>query len=1329
MNTLIAQHIAGYRLEALLGEGGMGSVYRAVDLRTGRRVAIKIMHPHLARQPHFRALFEREAQAVRRLRHPGIIATDDAGEDDGRVYLVTEYLAGGNLTAYVNRLQWQGRPLPLAEASSMVARLADALHYAHAQGVIHRDVKTDNILLRRLPNGDRAAAHVVLTDFGLALLLEEGDRESTNPVLGTLPYMAPEQFSDQPIDGRADLYSLGVVLYQLATGRLPFEAKSPFEFGRQHREELPPLPRDLNPSITPELEATILQALAKAPTDRFATGEALAAALRKAGAAPVANGAVAPALPSALTQLEGPQWVGSVHVPSRLDVYRTWHEGRFRLLVARLWGQPRIHSLDTPYITIGRALDNDIVLDDAHISRRHAVLEQRGGGWDVVDVDSTNGVYLGKQRLPARNATPWSVDETLRIGPFFLRWQALDAVPAGALAEAPADAPPPGLLDEPSAGQNRIVVSAPPSDVTVHPGQAATFTIELFNQGNVVDHLRLVGEGLPGPWIVQSDGATPGVGAQLLPGQRQTLTVTVRLPAGQSAVAGSYPCRLLIHSQVEAGVVESRPFNVHIAPVVSFEIDLHPRELRGRGRRQTATARPLIINEGNTRARYIVEVRDPADDILFDEPRQRVVIPPGQRGAAQFQLRPRWRPMLGATRILPFTVRAGPEEGDLQAMEGRLEVRPWLPYWLLLLLLLLGAATVFGGNLVASALNEREERAIEAEAALAAASTIGAAERATIAVQSKQDAATLQAARATGDPAAIATAVGQQVTRTAAAVRDTARAQQPPTDTADGQTATPQLGPTPLPTATPPPTDTPPPTVTPSPSPTPTPTPTPTPSPSPTLTPTPTPVPPPVLAIEPAEGELTPGEGSGQVTLTIALRGVVTQPVELSYQTIALDQTLDDSAVPGMDYRHASDILRWEPGDAAAKRITISILNDSPAEIENDEFFLIRFEPPVNALWSGANEVTVRIVDNDVRVVWEKLSETVIEGDPDGNETILVLQVAIQGVSDRPVTVGYESIQGEGEGEATAGEDYFAARGTLTWNPGQTAGQTIEVTIRRDRRAETPAEEQFTVTLTANSPNVVIYPDQATLTVTILDDDEVGLVITPPNDGWNLVDVPGPGAWVEYQIALTSRPTAIVTIALAAFPQGKVQFKIGQSDWKLDSESITFQPDNWSQPKTIRIRTREKVEQDDGESYVVTISHSSTDSHYFIDVPVEVEVNVTDNDTATLTLDVPGKIDEGKTAEVIAKLNMPHIDGVTVKYELSEVEAEDYGTPTPTGSILTFAAGSDALLTISIPILADCDTGPEDMVITLIEPVPDSIKLPQARAIQIINKNPDTCGP
>ncbi len=298
MTTLIAQHIAGYRLEALLGEGGMGSVYRAVDLRTGQRVALKILHPHLARQPHFRTLFEREAQAVRRLQHPAIIATAASGEDDGRLYLVTEYLAGGNLTAYLSRLQWHGRPLPLAEAAAMVGRLAEALHYAHAQGVIHRDVKPDNVLLRHPPDGGGAVPEVVLTDFGLAILLEEGAGDSTNPVLGTIPYMAPEQFGDGPSDGRSDLYSLGIVLYQLAAGRLPFTARSPFELGRQHREQPPPAPHDFNPDIPPELEAVILRALAKAPPDRFQTGEELAAALRRlsppAGRRPLPMGSPRP---------------------------------------------------------------------------------------------------------------------------------------------------------------------------------------------------------------------------------------------------------------------------------------------------------------------------------------------------------------------------------------------------------------------------------------------------------------------------------------------------------------------------------------------------------------------------------------------------------------------------------------------------------------------------------------------------------------------------------------------------------------------------------------------------------------------------------------------------------------------------------------------------------------------------------------------------------------------------------------------------------------------------------------------------------------------------
>lgn len=294
---LIGQQIEHYRIDRLVGTGGMGSVYQAMDLNLARPVALKIMHPQYAAQTEFQRRFRQEAQAIARLNHPSIVNIYQFGRRAGYWYLVMEYVLGLSLGAYIKQLAQCNQVVQLNETLDLVAQVADALGYAHWQGIIHRDVKPDNILVQSLERPWHPAGlplRAVVTDFGLAKLLEGGMDTQSNIMMGTLPYMSPEQVTGDPLDGRSDLYALGVVLYQLATGQLPFDIKSPTDAVIKHLNEHPPDPHQIHPDFPIEVENIILKTLAKRPEDRYQTGEALAKALRTASKS-IANGVPLPA--------------------------------------------------------------------------------------------------------------------------------------------------------------------------------------------------------------------------------------------------------------------------------------------------------------------------------------------------------------------------------------------------------------------------------------------------------------------------------------------------------------------------------------------------------------------------------------------------------------------------------------------------------------------------------------------------------------------------------------------------------------------------------------------------------------------------------------------------------------------------------------------------------------------------------------------------------------------------------------------------------------------------------------------------------------------------
>ena len=266
---LAGQRISGrYRLEHRIASGGMAEVWQAGDEVLGRHVAVKILHPHLAADQAFVARFRTEAIAAARLHHPAIVAIYDTCHDDGLEAIVMELVRGTTL-----RDQLDGRSmLDPREVAHIGAEVADALAAAHRAGLVHRDIKPANILLC---GDDR----VMVTDFGIAKIRDDTDHTQTGTMLGTVKYLAPEQVRSEPVDGRTDIYSLGVVLFECACARPPFSGDNPAATALARLHQRAPRPSQLRPTIPPGLEAVILRCLERDPADRFQQADDLRAAL------------------------------------------------------------------------------------------------------------------------------------------------------------------------------------------------------------------------------------------------------------------------------------------------------------------------------------------------------------------------------------------------------------------------------------------------------------------------------------------------------------------------------------------------------------------------------------------------------------------------------------------------------------------------------------------------------------------------------------------------------------------------------------------------------------------------------------------------------------------------------------------------------------------------------------------------------------------------------------------------------------------------------------------------------------------------------------------
>ena len=258
---MVGERIAGrYELEELVGSGGMSSVYKAYDTLLERHVALKVLHEHRTDDAEYVERFRREARAVAQLSHPNIVTVIDRGEDDGRQFIVFEYVDGKTLKECLDE---QGR-MTVRRALELAIEIAHGLAFAHDHGLVHRDVKPQNVIL----NGDGAAK---VTDFGIARSLEVKGVTQSGTVLGTSSYIAPEQASGRPVEPATDVYSLGVVLFELLTGRVPFTGESFVSVAMQHVSTPPPSVLDLRLDVPVRVASAVDRALAKAPVDRFAS--------------------------------------------------------------------------------------------------------------------------------------------------------------------------------------------------------------------------------------------------------------------------------------------------------------------------------------------------------------------------------------------------------------------------------------------------------------------------------------------------------------------------------------------------------------------------------------------------------------------------------------------------------------------------------------------------------------------------------------------------------------------------------------------------------------------------------------------------------------------------------------------------------------------------------------------------------------------------------------------------------------------------------------------------------------------------------------------------
>jgi serine/threonine protein kinase len=659
MAEMIGRTIDHYRLEAMLGDGGMGTVYRAYDLKLERHVALKIMHPHFARRPEFRARLRQEAKTLASLDHPSIVRVLDYGENDSMAYIAMEFVSGGSLRAHLQRLQERRQYLPLEQSLQVGYQIADALSYAHNQGLIHRDVKPSNIILKRLSQPEEPGEQpfrAVLTDFGLVKLLQGDSLTQSGVTLGTPAYMSPEQCEGQDLDGRSDIYSLGIVLYELLTNRLPFQFNSLAEAIAAHmRGEMPDPVRQLRPEVPSVVDAIVTRSLAKNPADRFATAEAMSTALRSA----------VYSLSDSPTRV-----LPDIDREAMLGQEAAEAPPGYGLIISTPGYDDTEMELTQPTITLGRDSENDVVLPADGVSRYHARLQATTTGWTVLDLGGVNGTRLNGERIATGEAAPIRAGDRIQIGPYELILQGPEV--AGFDTPAPvAERPtPPPQLTTPTA-EAPLAIFLARDRLAVGPGERAEFNVEVANRGQVDDRVTLLIEGLPDDWVDAPDEFIPVPAGETVP-----VLITIHPPRDTQAPAGRQRFRLRLRSQQYPDTSTSVGASIMLGALESFEATVDPQQVR-----LPAVLQVSLRNSGNAPATYSVVGHDPEQKLVFNGEQGRIRLESQQRATIELEVEPREQNYFSATEAYPFAVDVTSRGGTRQRLAVEADIPPLVPTW------------------------------------------------------------------------------------------------------------------------------------------------------------------------------------------------------------------------------------------------------------------------------------------------------------------------------------------------------------------------------------------------------------------------------------------------------------------------------------------------------------------------------------------------------------------------------------------------------------------------------------------------------------------------
>ncbi len=632
MSDIVGQNINQYRLDQVLGEGGMGRVYLAWDVNLDRQVAVKLMHSPLAVQKEFRQRLTQEAKTAASLEHPSIVRVYDFGDSEHGLFIAMEYIGGGTLRDLIRTVRQKNRFIQIDQIIQIGVHIAEALDYAHNFGVVHRDVKPGNIILKRLPQPEKpsgAPFRAMLSDFGLVKVSESTLKTQTGFTMGTPIYMSPEQCHGADLDGRSDIYSLGVVLYELVTGQPPFSFRSLTEALSTHmKAQMPSTPSSKRGEIPPVLDTVLMRMLAKDPGDRYQHGYEVAEVLRSA------SGALENNPTRAIAKISRPISEPSTHEISSPP------EG-YSLALQSGENEPTKIDLNQAVISIGRSGNNDITLPLDGVSRFNTRLQATSAGWELTDLGGINGTFLNGERMKAQEGVLLNTGDVFEIESYKFTIEGPEAEPdsnspepiiSGILRESDSNPPfepdlpetepegkPSSAGIKPESEREKLTLMLPRDKYRIKAGNSATIALEVFNRSQELARVNVRVMGLPSEWVKPPDEFI-----EIPARSSKSVPVKIHIPRSAETPVGYQRMRVRLFSPQHPNLDSAASLMLELVGYSEFKAGMEPETIV-----LPDNVFINIKNNGNMPGRYAVRLGPYDGKLQIAEQLDPVLLPPG----------------------------------------------------------------------------------------------------------------------------------------------------------------------------------------------------------------------------------------------------------------------------------------------------------------------------------------------------------------------------------------------------------------------------------------------------------------------------------------------------------------------------------------------------------------------------------------------------------------------------------------------------------------------------------------------------------------------------